>query len=64
MEKYPIESGFYDTQDKLKTGEHKRGRHYTVDGEYDVYPATKREIDPDRLKFLQEKGFVGDEPIE
>lgn len=64
MDKYPVEKGFFDTEDKLKSGEHKKGRHYTVDGDFDVYPATKREVDPERLEFLQEEGFVGKEPIE
>lgn len=63
MERYPIKKGFFDTQDKLKSGEHKKGRHYTVDGDFKVYPATKREVDPERLAFLQEEGFVGKDPI-
>lgn len=64
MEKFLILKGFYDTQDKLKSGEHKKGRHYTVDGDFSVYPATKREVDPERLAFLQDEGFVAKEPIE
>lgn len=64
MERYSIKKGFFDTQDKLKTKGHTKGRHYTVDGDFAVYPATKREVDPDRLKFLQDEGFVGTEPIE
>lgn len=62
-EKYPVLKGFFDTEDKLKTGEHKKGRHYTVVGDFDVYPATNREVNPDRLKFLQDEGFVGKEAI-
>lgn len=64
MEKFLILKGFYDTQDKLKSGEHKKGRHYTVDGDFSVYPTTKREVDPERLAFLQKEGFVAKEPIE
>lgn len=62
MEKYPVLSNFYDLQDVLKS--EPRGRHYVADDEKrNVYPATKREVDPERLTFLQEKGFVGKEPI-
>ena len=64
MEKYPILKGFYDGQDKLKTKGHTKGRHYTVDGDFTVYPATKREVDPERLACLQKEGFVGKDPIE
>lgn len=64
MEKYPVLKGFYDVEDKLKTGEHKKGRHYTVDGDFSVYPATKREVDAERLAFLQNEGYVAKEPIE
>jgi len=64
MNRFPVKKGFFDTQDKLKTGEHKKGRHYTVDGDFSVYPATKRDVDPERLEFLQNEGYVGTEPIE
>jgi len=28
-----------------------------------TYPATKREVDPERLAYLQDEGFVDKEPI-
>lgn len=62
MEKYPVEKSFHDKQDVLKS--EPKGRHYVADDDKrNVYPATKREVDPGRLEFLQEEGFVGKEPI-
>lgn len=63
MKKFTVLKGFHDKEDKLKTDEHKVGRHYTVDGEYTVFPATKRELDPERVKLLQDKGFISKEAI-
>lgn len=63
MEKYPVEKNFHDKEDILKS--EPKGRHYVAEDEKrNVYPATKREVDPERLEFLQEEGFVGKEPIE
>lgn len=64
METFPVKKGFFDTRDKLKTGEHKKGRHYTVNDDFSIYPATKRELDPERVKFLQDEGYIGKEPLE
>jgi hypothetical protein len=62
MEKYPVVKNFHDKQDVLKS--EPKGRHYVADDDKrNVYPATKREVDPERLEFLQEEGFVGKEPI-
>lgn len=63
MDKFKVKKGFFDTEDKLKTGDHKKGRHYTAAGEFKVYPATQREVDPERVKFLQDEGYIGKEPI-
>lgn len=63
MDKFNVKTGFFDTEDKLKTGDHKKGRHYTAAGEFKVYPATQREVDPERVKFLQDEGFIGKDPI-
>ena len=63
MEKFKVLKGFFDTEDKLKTGEHKKGRHYTAAGEFKVFPATQREVTPERIKFLQDDKYIGTEPI-
>lgn len=63
MEKYPVKKNFHDKEDVLKT--EPKGRHYKAnDDKRNVYPATKREVDAERLQFLQDEGFVGTEPIE
>lgn len=56
--KRKVLKGFYDSEDKLKTDGHRKGRHYTVDGEYTEFPATKRNVDPKRIKFLEKQGFI------
>lgn len=70
MEKHErkVLKSFHDSQDKLKTAGHQKGRHYQpedVEGaEYTRYPATKRDVDEARVKFLEDEGYISTEPAE
>jgi len=59
-------NGFHDTTDKLKSDEHKKGRHYVPKGAdnenkntHDSYPAVEKEVDDERVKMLEDEGFIG-----
>lgn len=61
-------SGFYDTTDKLKSDEHKKGRHYVAKGArnensktYAAYPAVDMDVPDERVKMLEDKGHIAKE---
>lgn len=67
-EERKVLKGFKDTTDKLKSEKHKKGRHYQVEGtkgaEYTRFPATKRDVDPERIAFLEDEGFIEKAPTD